>query len=177
MPSAAIALQMKAGAVNPPAAAAAAIFASEPMAQRQPLYGAFYLVAPALVGTVWSLLVQYATARAVKAAKAWRSPGAAPVPSAPDRTVKVSVVDPAVSTIIVQAIEGAAYVDDPLTYLIETLTADQRRLDLTKTILSKLRMLNPRHRKASQLQRIYRAHRARRILAQVAAPSTAAAMV
>ena len=67
VPSVAIALQMQLGAVNPLAAAAAEIFASDPLAQRQPLYGAFFLVAPALVGTAWSLSVQYATARALAA--------------------------------------------------------------------------------------------------------------
>ena len=132
VPSAAIALQMQLGAVNPPAAAAAEIFASDPLAQRQPLYGAFFLVAPALVGTAWSLSVQYATARALAAWKARRRKHAGPEAPAPEPTVKVSVVDPAVAICVVQAIEGAAYVDDPLSYLIETLTADRRRLDLQK---------------------------------------------
>ena len=145
-----------------------------------------------MASCIWALLVQCALAKTVKYMKARSAQGKAEVringrnspkakaaasvfAAAPQ--VEVHVVNPAIAQIFVDAIEGAAYVDDPLTYLIETLTADQRRLDLTKTILSKLRMLNPRHRKASQLQRIYRAYRARRILAQVAAPSTAAAMV
>ena len=41
--------------------------------------------------------------------------------------MKVSVVDPAEAVVIVQAIEGAAYVEEPLTYLIETSTAADRR--------------------------------------------------
>ena len=54
---------------NPPAAAAAAIFVS-PLAQRQPEYGIFYLVAPGLLGCAWALLVQCALAKTVKYMKA-----------------------------------------------------------------------------------------------------------
>ena len=43
-------------------------------------------------------------------------------------TVTVDIVDAAMSTCIVQAIEGAAYVTDPLDYLIETLSRDRARL-------------------------------------------------
>ena len=160
VPSLAIALQMKVGAVNPPAAAAAEIFASDPLAQRQPLYGAFFLVAPALVGTAWALLVQYATMRTVKLLKARRDGTGPPPATAPEPTVKVSVVDPAEAVVIVQAIEGAAYVEEPLTYLIDTLTADRRRMELTRSVLSKIKFLNPRHRGASQIQRLFRKHKA-----------------
>ena len=160
VPSAAIALQMQLGAVNPPAAAAAEIFASDPLAQRQPLYGAFFLVAPALVGTAWALLVQYVTMRTVKLLKARRDGTGPPPATAPEPTVKVSVVDPAEAVVIVQAIEGAAYVEEPLTYLIETLTADRRRMELTRSVLSKIKFLNPRHRGASQIQRLFRKHKA-----------------
>ena len=160
VPSLAIALQMHVGAVNPPAAAAAEIFASDPLAQRQPLYGAFFLVAPALVGTAWALLVQYATMRTVKLLKARRDGTGPPPATAPEPTVKVSVVDPAEAVIIVQAIEGAAYVEEPLTYLIDTLTADRRRMELTRSVLSKIKFLNPRHRGASAIQRLFRKHKA-----------------
>ena len=163
VPSAAIALQMQLGAVNPPAAAAAEIFASDPLAQRQPLYGAFFLIAPALVGTAWSLSVQYATARALAAWKARRRKRVGPEAPAPEPTVKVSVVDPAVAICVVQAIEGAAYVDDPLSYLIETLTADRRRLDLQKRILKRMLSVDPRQvAQVSRIQRVFRAHIAMR---------------
>ena len=163
VPSAAIALQMQLGAVNPPAAAAAEIFASDPLAQRQPLYGAFFLVAPALIGTAWSLSVQYATARALAAWKARRRKHAGPEAPAPEPTVKVSVVDPAVAICVVQAIEGAAYVEDPLSYLIETLTADRRRLDLQKRILKRMLSVDPRQvAQVSRIQRVFRAHIAMR---------------
>ena len=134
------------------------LFASDPLAQRQPLYGAFFLVAPALVGTAWSLSVQYATARALAAWKARRRKHAGPEAPAPEPTVKVSVVDPAVAICVVQAIEGAAYVDDPLSYLIETLTAGLER------ILNE-RMLSVDQRQVAQvsrIQRVFRAHIAMR---------------
>ena len=124
------------------------------------MYGAFFLVAPALVGTAWALLVQYATMRTVKLLKARRDGTGPPPATAPEPTVKVSVVDPAEAVIIVQAIEGAAYVEEPLTYLIDTLTADRRRMELTRSVLSKIKFLNPRHRGASAIQRLFRKHKA-----------------
>ena len=75
----------------------------------------------------------------------------------------MSVVDPAVAICVVQAIEGAAYVEDPLSYLIETLTADRRRLDLQKRILKRMLSIDPRQvAQVSRIQRVFRAHIAMR---------------
>ena len=136
---------------NPPAAAAAAIFTISPLAQRQPGYGIFYLVAPGLLGCAWALLVQCALAKTVKYMKARSAQGKAAVragggaPAAADSVfaaapqVEVHVVNPIVAQIFVDAIEGAAYVDDPLQYVIDTLSHEQKKLSRQSKVLEKMK--------------------------------------
>ena len=47
----------------------------------------------------------------------------------------MSTVDPVVAALIVQAVEGAAYVDDPLTFMIDTLTRDRTNLKRQRDVL------------------------------------------
>lgn len=125
-PSIAIGTMTHARVVNPPAAAACYIFLTSSRAQAQPLLGATFLIAPALAGCAWALLVQYGLVRGLALVKKFRG---APVGAKPKSvSVAVNLVDPTVSTCVVQAIEGAQYVNDPLSFLIETLERDRKRL-------------------------------------------------
>lgn len=131
-PSVAIGAMTHLKVVNPPAAAAAFIFLTSAKAQSQPLHGAFFLVAPALVGCVWALFVQCSLAWLIPKFKSSCKSGGAPSRGASKtpkrRTVNVDIVDPAVATCIIEAVEGAAYVGDPLDFLIETLEKDRARM-------------------------------------------------
>ena len=119
---------------NPPAAAAAFIFLSTPKAKAQPLAGAFFLFAPALVGCAWNLFVQWGVAQGIELHKQYR--GAKPKPKgAKPPTVVIDFVNPHVETCVAQAVEGAAYVDDPLGFMIETLSRDRMRIEKQKRIL------------------------------------------
>ena len=53
--------------------------------------------------------------------------------------VEVHVVNPSVAQIFVDAIEGAAYVDDPLQYVIDTLSHEQKKLSRQSKVLEKMR--------------------------------------
>lgn len=142
-PSVAIGAMAHLRIANPPAAAACFILLTSAKAKAQPLLGAFYLVAPALTGCLWCLLVQFGLARGLAALKRWRAPpskGATPA-SKPQHakriTVDVDIVDPAVATCLVQAIEGAAYVSDPLSFVIDALSADRARMNRKKAAVLK----------------------------------------
>lgn len=140
-PSLAIAAMARFKVTNPPAAAAATIFATSALAQRQPLWGALFLLSPALVGCAWAFVVQFALAKGVDVLSAHErriSKVAAVEPS-----VRVSVVDPAVALCITQAIEGAAFVDDPLSFMIDALSSDRARLQRQKSVLKALGVRTP----------------------------------
>ena len=59
------------------------------------------------------------------------TPAAAQAP----RSVTVNTVDPTEATFIIQAVEGAAYVDEPLTFVIDSLTRDRERLRRQRAVL------------------------------------------
>ena len=137
VPSLAIALMVRYKAVNPPAAAAAFIFTTTPKAHAQALGGAFFLMMPALVSCAWLMLCQFALAEGL----AWikkRGGAELPLVPAPKPSVVVSAVDPAVASCIIQAVEGAAYVDDPLLFLMQTLAEDRARLQRQRAVLRAL---------------------------------------
>ena len=120
-PSLAIGAMSALKVVNPPAAAAATICAINPLARQQPLWGAFFILCPALIGVVWALLVQFGLAFAVHAIKGVTTD------VRPDPVVTVRCVNHDTASTIAQAVEGAAYVDDPLLYIIDTLTEERNR--------------------------------------------------
>lgn len=127
-PSLAIGVMTWAKTVNPPAAACAFIFLTSARMQALPLLGATFLLAPALAGCCWALLVQCALAKALALLKARRSRSPARAAKATRLTVTVDLADKAVATCIAQAVEGCAYVNDPLDFVIEALSRDRARL-------------------------------------------------
>ena len=135
VPSLAIATMAKFKVTNPPAAAAATIFSTSSLAQAQPLWGALFLLSPALVGCAWAFLVQFAIAKGVALRICHSGERRVATVGAVEPTVRVSVVDSAVALCIVQAVEGAAFVDDPLSFMIDALIADRTRLQRQKSVL------------------------------------------
>ena len=128
-PSISIGVMTRFKITNPPAAAAAFIFLTSDNALSQPFAGAFFLLAPALVGCAWALFVQWALVRTLAWLNQRSSTGANAAPTKAKAAIIVDTVDPAATTCIMQAVEGAAYVDDPLSYVIETLTQDPARMN------------------------------------------------
>ena len=156
VPSVAIAIMAHLKITNPPAAAAAFIFTITPTAQAQPVGG---LVVPAFVGCAWLVFCQFLVHRALKCLKerGAKQPAAA---TPPKSSVVVSTVDPVVAALIVQAVEGAAYVDDPLTFMIDTLTRDRTNLKRQRDVLqafgAKLPSYLSQNGAASLLQKRFR---------------------
>ena len=142
-PSLAIATMAKFKVTSPPAAAAATIFATSALAQRQPLWGALFLLSPALVGCAWAFLVQFAIAKGVALRICHSGERRVATGGAVEPTVRVSVVDPAIALCITQAVEGAAFVDDPLSFMIDALIADRTRLRRQKSVLRALGVHTP----------------------------------
>lgn len=138
VPSVSIALMAHWQVTNPPAAAAAFIFVTNDKAKSQALGGAFFLLMPALLGCAWLFLCQYGLAGGLAYLKARAAGAEPPRGAAPKASVVVNTVDPAVATCIIQAVEGAAYVEDSLSYLIETLTQDRARLQRQRAVLRAL---------------------------------------
>jgi len=112
--------------VNPPAAAAATAFAVSKSAHAMPLWGAVYLICPMLVCIAWVFLVQYALSRAV-AALVRREAGAKDDARAPEPVVTVRCTRAVDATSIAEAVEGAAYVEDPIDFMIERLCWERER--------------------------------------------------
>lgn len=167
-PSTAIAAMVHLKVTNPPAAAAAFIFSTSSLAQAQPGGGLAFLVQPyaslsigplhailgsrtmsdappfaipshrALAGCAWLILCQYTLAKAVKWIKDRQGTSVPPPANAPKLNVDVSVVDPTEATCIILAVEGAAYVADPLTYIIETLARDRANLRRQRAVVGAL---------------------------------------
>ena len=142
-PSIAIAMMTHLKVTNPPAAAAAFIFLTMPEAQAQPLWGIFFLFVPALFGCVWAFAVQAGLSacldvirrQADERLSARTAMAASPTTAAVTPSVAISVTDPYVATCIAQAVEGAAYVDDPLSYIIRTLDHDRARVERKRRVL------------------------------------------
>lgn len=170
-PSVAIGAMTHLKVVNPPAAAAAFIFLTSAKAQSQPLHGAFFLVAPALVGCIWALFVQFSLAWLIAKFKSSCTRGRATSRSATKKSkqlsVNVDIVDPTVAACIIQAVEGAAYVGDPLDYLIETLQKDRARmrqqvsavLQAMRVVGGQKQLLTDAERQSDAARRIQRAAR------------------
>ena len=171
-PSLAIGLMAKLQVINPPAAAAAAAFASTPLAQRQAFGGAFFLVCPALVGCAWALLVQWAVARTLTSFKRHDTVLDGPVGCAPSEPiVTVRCVRHATAVCIAQAVEGAAYVDDPLTYIIESLAEDRdRNLQYQRLVVSYMK--ESHDKKLDAVIRVQQAFRGRALRRRVATRAT-----
>ena len=173
-PSLAIGAMAALQVVNPPAAAAAVFFAVTPLAHEQPFHGALFLLCPALVGSAWALAVQSTVARAV----AFFGSRSALLSGAPhkgasgrravDPVVTVRCVHHASALCIAQAVEGAAYVEDPLGFIIETLTEDRNRNQQLQRLVVSF-MMEEREDKIRAVQRLQQALRKRALARKASA--------
>mmetsp|Transcript_76197 Transcript_76197/g.126961 ORF Transcript_76197/g.126961 Transcript_76197/m.126961 type:complete len:284 (-) Transcript_76197:128-979(-) len=122
---------------HPPAAACVIIFATTPLAKDQPGYGAFYLIAPALVGCLYFLLVQFCTGYVVRYFTVKVEPKSAAPKKQPSPKL-VSFLEAhgqMLSNAMARAVSHAAEsdTDDPLSHVIMRLRMEHARLYLEKS--------------------------------------------